>query len=525
MALTDYSYYPDENDIDSLGVILNPKTLKPYAVCSVYDEEEATTYVIITNIVESVSARWEDLIGAGYFDDDVGVRGESRFQRNPRRRRRRRKPQFVPDNYLTTPPSDYRHCLRVHTPDGVMVAGQGLGFVLYGGMCLAAAVSHGSTERSEFDGYYPGHYINVSGGAHMTDEFDPCIYSVEGYRSSSADNWWEAQVTRDLVDAYEYCETGLVGITKKDLAPLQERAHRKAVRAINKQIREIAATRPCTTCGRSGKNYDTKCKNGRCKDLKLLHLRKQNITIKPKLQYSSCVPGGYQILPIDNLLQTGTVLSAHYLNYRFSEQHVPAWGLTYDSDVNVALQYIPDAMTLLSMDLIDVNERSFVDYVVELALAKDPSVKAQAKKFSDYWSEDRLYYILNAKLGYLIRMEDAIAETLNAPAMRKHIKRIDRFAEEHLAATLFESHTEPGVRKKIAQAQKAFDALGRAILSSIAELEWEEEFLAPLSAATKQHWFAIALKRFTSSYTCWAHFKTEFTDDVAEMMEQMFLGK
>ena len=216
------------------------------------------------------------------------------------------------------------------------------------------------------------------------------------------------------------------------------------------------------------------------------------------------------------------MLSAHYLNYRFSEQHIPAWGPTYASDVNVALEYIPDAETLLSMDLIDVDDISFVDYVVELIMAKDPSMESQAFEFVSYWSDKRLIRIRRAKKKYLSNMQKTIIQTWHSPTMLRHLARISRFAESYVAEELMDPEV-PQAKNAI----KSFNALGQATLQAIEKLKWNENRLAPLSSATKQHWFAITIREIASQVSEGLHddiFSTEFGSDVADMIERMFLG-
>ena len=90
-------YYYGEDTFIPIGVILNPKTNKPYGVAVSIEEDEdedededeegkTDREVIITHLVSGNALRGGlDVLGAGYFDKEVGVRGEPReqFRDNP----------------------------------------------------------------------------------------------------------------------------------------------------------------------------------------------------------------------------------------------------------------------------------------------------------------------------------------------------------------------------------------------------------------------------------------------------------
>jgi hypothetical protein len=398
--MEEFAYY--NHDLVPVGIILNPKTLKPYGVSVALPGEEEGGMDVSEVIIHTLSKPGKNYsvnhlstVGSGYFDAEIGIRGKPReFRRNPDGgnwqgqskireafhkdlvQRRLANEAAARKADPKAKPKNYQKCLRSHTPSGVIVPGQGLGFVLYSGMVLAVAMQHGHDEWVTVTGSEPLKdmgYSNLTGQIEDSFDYDPCIYSVEGFRSDSADTWWEVQGDRNLIDKYDYCDTNTIDIPKKNIVPIEAATKKRVIREINKQIAEYKNLDGdhdyACRCGKTKANYDPKCKGERCKELKFLHARKKNIKIQAKVQYESCIPDAYQIYPIDHLLATRTVISARWLNERFRDPAAPTYipGRKQSDGQNVKKEFMPSVETLLSMDLIDVSDPGFVTYIKKIA--------------------------------------------------------------------------------------------------------------------------------------------------------------
>lgn len=133
-----------------LGIVVNPKTLRPYFVYDTLDNSGAIA-------VPSTGAEVV-IVAHGYLEDDE------------------RSGYALPAKHFNMP--------RVHTPGGVAEKGTGLGTVLYAGMAIVGAYA---SEMRPREVAYPG----------------PGICSGEG-ASPSARAWWKAAVRVGLADEDMY---------------------------------------------------------------------------------------------------------------------------------------------------------------------------------------------------------------------------------------------------------------------------------------------------------------------------------
>jgi len=186
-------------------------------------------------------------------------------------------------------------CARVHVDREVIEIGQGYGFSLYAGMCLALASF-----------YFMNKFTDI-----RSPDFDlslgPCIYSPDRLdRSTEADTWWDRQAMFGLARRYPHC---IINSFPDDGGEM-------TIQNIREYERRPNYYSPDSICPIHGEDLDpdTYCHEDECRHRVYLNRKLADIVLLPNRKYKTCAEDMVQILHITDLIEQGHISEAPLLS-------------------------------------------------------------------------------------------------------------------------------------------------------------------------------------------------------------------
>jgi hypothetical protein len=492
-----------------VGMLLNPKSLKPCMV-----------YISIDEVEED---EWSRDISVHIFNPETGSFGKTYDYTDQGHSQVTVLGQGYFNSYSDKVPGQKFECIRVHTPEGVLIKGQGLGFVLYAGLLLAAEsiknlldktchpevcgddiLMGGYSGSSASPGYWPRRtYLeheqselakNITD--HWDAEADSCIYSIKGGRTNSAETWWETQSQRKFTKSYPYEQQFEVKLPKKIWKDNKKAIQRAIERQFQEQRKDLAEDAdPCFHCGKTAPEFTAGCKGDDCKALSQLAGFEGNISdITAELRFTGSIPNAMETLQFDDLIKTHLVLDAPYITKKYLNN---LGGLKEKN--------LPAKTTLMKMDLLDVDDVEVTNYLSHL-LKRKKLTRAQkearpnlVRLFANEWPNKYRSYIRSTQTAKsdIIDSFSLFLEGFFEDKLWDFLGYIEALVEEHSLNDIIIKQQGESPDLALSMMMKLSYV---TIPQAFKRIVDDRRFGTKYTKYTLSQWYAVALRKAVASF-------------------------